>query len=79
MLSLARSAHGDEGDEAVGLFLARARLVAPDVRPSPTEIADISELCETLDRLPLAIELAAARVDRMDISEDRARADARTQ
>ena len=57
----------DEGDEAVGLFLARARLVAPDFRPSPTELADIAELCETLDRLPLAIELAAARVDRMEI------------
>ena len=59
----------DDGDEAVGLFLARARLVAPDFRPTPTEIANIAELCETLDRLPLAIELAAARVDRMDISE----------
>lgn len=59
----------NEGDEAVGLFLARARLVAPDFRPTSTDIADIAALCETLDRLPLAIELAAARVDRTEISE----------
>ena len=59
----------DEGDEAVGLFLARARLVAPDFRPTTAEIAEIAELCDALDRLPLAIELAAARVDRMAIGQ----------
>ena len=55
-----------DGDEAVALFFARARLVAPDARPDRREVA---ELCDALDRLPLAIELAAARVDRMDIGE----------
>lgn len=54
------------GDEAVALFFARARLVAPDARPDRSEVA---ELCDALDRLPLAIELAAARVDRMEIGE----------
>jgi predicted ATPase len=39
--------------EAVELFCARAR-IEPD--------AEIGELCERLDNLPLAIELAAARV-----------------
>ncbi len=45
------------GDEAVALFVERARAVQPDTAPT----AAIGELCERLDRLPLALELAAAR------------------
>ena len=45
------------GDEAVTLFVERARAVRPETGPSPA----IGELCERLDRLPLALELAAAR------------------
>ena len=43
--------------EAVELFLARARAVRPDIEATAT----VQELCEQLDRLPLALELAAAR------------------
>ncbi len=43
---------------AVKLFTARARQVDPDYEPG----ADIDEICERLDRLPLALELAATRV-----------------
>ena len=43
--------------EAVAFFVERARAVRPDVEPS----AAVSDLCERLDRLPLALELAAAR------------------
>jgi predicted ATPase/class 3 adenylate cyclase len=44
-------------DEAVELFCARAQAVRADVRES----AAVRELCARLDRLPLALELAAAR------------------
>jgi predicted ATPase/class 3 adenylate cyclase len=44
-------------DEAVELFCERARAVRRDV----TATAAVAELCDRLDRLPLALELAAAR------------------
>ena len=44
-------------DEAVTLFCERAQAVRPDVTPGET----VARLCERLDRLPLALELAAAR------------------
>ena len=44
--------------EAVGFFAARARAVKPDFEVD----AAVSEICRRLDDLPLALELAAARV-----------------
>jgi hypothetical protein len=46
---------------SLALFLNRARLSKPDLAVTETETAVISELCQRLDHLPLAIELAAAR------------------
>ncbi|MEO1061511.1 MAG: adenylate/guanylate cyclase domain-containing protein [Actinomycetota bacterium] len=59
VVPVAPLAVGDRDSPAVRLFLDRARAVAPD-----SDVADIDaiqQLCERLDGLPLAIELAAAR------------------
>ena len=45
-------------DAAAQLFTARARQVEPGYEPG----AEIDAICERLDRLPLALELAATRV-----------------
>lgn len=47
---------------AVELFIQRARAVDPDLDFDENERAVIAELCARLDGLPLAIELAAARI-----------------
>jgi len=54
--------------DAAELFKARARLVRPNFDPQP-ESQTIAEICLRLDQLPLAIEMAAARMDMMSSSE----------
>ena len=49
-------------DEASELFVARARAIAPGFRADEHAMATITEICARLDGLPLAVELAAARM-----------------
>lgn len=49
--------------EAVQLFVERARAVDPRFEPSEGNASAIAEICLRLDGLPLAIELAAARLN----------------
>jgi predicted ATPase/DNA-binding CsgD family transcriptional regulator len=48
---------------SVNLFLQRARAIQSDFHVTPDNAATIAKICLRLDGLPLAIELAAARIE----------------
>ena len=50
---------------AVELFIQRARSIKPDFAVTDENAPAIAEICHRLDGLPLAIELAAARIKMM--------------
>ncbi|HUP19886.1 MAG TPA: adenylate/guanylate cyclase domain-containing protein, partial [Gemmatimonadota bacterium] len=54
---------------AVHLFVDRARSVRPGFELDSRNTADVAEICRRLDGLPLAIELAAVRVNLVNPAE----------
>lgn len=64
---------------AISLFVERAAAVKPDFKLSEDNAASVTEICAHLDGLPLAIELAAARIKLLSPSAIRTRLASRLQ
>jgi predicted ATPase/DNA-binding SARP family transcriptional activator len=62
---------------AVRLFADRAAAVQPDFDLDAANTVAVQQICEALDGLPLAIELAAARLRSMSVDEIASRLDDR--
>jgi predicted ATPase/DNA-binding SARP family transcriptional activator len=80
VLATSREALGLDGEQvwplaplaardATELFVARARAIRPGFRSEPRNAGAIAEICYRVDGLPLAIELAAARMRVMSAAE----------
>ncbi len=68
--SEARSGAGTGPEsEAVSLFVDRARYADPRFTLSPERLPGISRLVRRLDGMPLAIELAAARIETLGLEQ----------
>ena len=67
------SAHDEtaaiESSDAVQLFLARAQEARPGIGSDPGTLEAAAAICRDLDGLPLAIELAAARVKAFSVPQ----------
>jgi predicted ATPase len=56
-------------DDAAALFVGRAQASSPGFRADRDTSDQVAEICRRLDRLPLAIELTAARMRVMNAAE----------
>ncbi|MGI8475887.1 MAG: ATP-binding protein [Thermomicrobiales bacterium] len=69
----------DEGADAVRLFTVRARSAMPGFAVDESNRGAVEEICRRLDGLPLAIELAAARLRLLSVAALLARLEKRLQ
>ena len=65
--------------EAIQLFVARAKSAAPAFALTPENVRAVAAICRRLDGMPLAIELAAARIRHLPVAEILMRLDDRFQ
>jgi predicted ATPase len=71
------SVEGLQESEAIRVFLDRAVAVRPAFRLTQSIAQAVAQICRRLDGIPLAIELAAARVKGMSVEQIAARLDDR--
>ena len=57
------------GSEAVRLFVERAAAIAPGFSLTAENAGAVADICRRLDGIPLAIELASARVPLLSVSD----------
>jgi predicted ATPase/DNA-binding SARP family transcriptional activator len=62
LLELARA-------DAIGLFVERARAATPAFALTANNADDVARICRTLDGIPLALELAAARLRLLSVGQ----------
>ena len=73
----ARDAESVGASHAVQLFVDRACRVAPEFSLTDANAASVGDICRRLDGIPLAIELAAARVKVLSVEQIGSRLDDR--
>lgn len=59
--------------DAIQLFVERARAIVPRFTLTPENIAPVASVCRHLDGIPLAIELASARINVITVEQIDAR------
>jgi predicted ATPase len=73
--SLSLSDDLNSQSESVQLFVERAQTAFPTFRLNGENLSAVSQICRRLDGMPLAIELAAARVNTLSVQQIAARLD----
>jgi predicted ATPase/DNA-binding CsgD family transcriptional regulator len=67
--AIAGSAKANGVSDAVALFIERANAARPDLALGPDDTDSVAAICTELDGMPLAIELAAARLRILSVAQ----------